>query len=383
MSQQNDFDKFDPKYDEELNLKLGQVERHHHSHSSHQNEKNSENKGRKIVIGILSAFLILVILSVIAVAATFFVLKNNGDKQLHNYKNVSISTIDNAHSSDNGKTVTYNGKKYKFNENIATFAFLGVDKEELVDVQDFSGKAGQADTIILLTLDTENGSAKMISVPRDTIAEVDTYSYDGSFVGTKKMQLCLSYSYGDGKKTSCENTITAVSRLLYGIPINSYAALDINGIPILNDAVGGVTVTSIETIEQFVTGQTYNLKGQQAISYIQARTHDQNGAYNRVQRQMQYISAFTKQAVNKTVSDFGTVKKLYNTAMPYAYTNVTLSQATYLATSMISKGVTGFSQTMTIPGESKMDDKNVFVEYIVDDTALYEMILNIYYTQIN
>ena len=55
--------------------------------------------------------------------------------------------------------------------------------------------------------------------------------------------LGLAYAYGNGKDTSCQYMVDAVSRLFYGIPVNGYAAFNMETIAALNDAVGGVTVT--------------------------------------------------------------------------------------------------------------------------------------------
>lgn len=78
-------------------------------------------------------------------------------------------------------------------------------------------------------------------------------------LGTEKQQICLSYSYGDGKESSCENTVNSVQRLFYNIPINTYFSLDLDGISALNDSVGGVDVVSPETIGEFVEEKAITL----------------------------------------------------------------------------------------------------------------------------
>lgn len=77
------------------------------------------------------------------------------------------------------------------------------------------------------------------------MVDIDLYTVGGEFVRTENMQLCLAYAYGDGGTSSCENVTTAISRILANVPVEKYFALDLSGIAPLNDAVGGVTVTSL------------------------------------------------------------------------------------------------------------------------------------------
>ena len=63
--------------------------------------------------------------------------------------------------------------------------FLGVDKEAFEEggtVGD--GKAGQADALFLLVLDTKTGKSRLIAISRDTMTDVNVYSDLGNFIGT-------------------------------------------------------------------------------------------------------------------------------------------------------------------------------------------------------
>ena len=90
----------------------------------------------------------------------------------------------------------------------------------------------------------------------------------------EKQQICLAYAYGDGKEKSCENVLASVRRLFYNVPINTYFALDLDGISELNDAVDGVDVTSPETIATFEEGKDYHLVGMEAESFVRTRRMD-------------------------------------------------------------------------------------------------------------
>ena len=68
----------------------------------------------------------------------------------------------------------------------------------------------------------------------------------GEPAGTFTGQLALAHTYGSGEEDSCENTVLAVSNLLYGMEIDHYVSLTMDGVALLNDLVGGVTVEVLD-----------------------------------------------------------------------------------------------------------------------------------------
>ena len=134
------------------------------------------------------------------------------------------------------------------------------------------GENGQADALVFVVLDSESGKVLFVNISRDSMVEVNKYNVKGQYLGTEEMQVCLSYAYGDGKEQSCMNTVESVSRLMYGMPIHAYAAIDYEGIEVLNDVFGGVTAQVLEDLT-FVNpalqeGKIVTLDGQQAHSYV-------------------------------------------------------------------------------------------------------------------
>ena len=117
--------------------------------------------------------------------------------------------------------VRYNGIHYRYNEDILTFLFLGIDRMgEVTPVAD-GMDGGQSDAIFLLALNPHKKEAAVIGIPRDTMTEVETYSRSGSYTGTMKTQLCLQHGYGDGAQLSCERSVEAVSGLFYGLAMGT------------------------------------------------------------------------------------------------------------------------------------------------------------------
>mgnify|MGYP002588443574 CR=1 FL=1 len=124
---------------------------------------------------------------------------------------------------------------------------MGVDRDKINTDEEYLKKhgAGQSDTLFLAAVNTSTGKISLINVPRDIMAYVKTYDENGKYSGRKLRQLCLAYAYGDGKAKSCKNAVDAVSKVLYGIPIDSYMSINLSAISVLNDAVGGVNVQVI------------------------------------------------------------------------------------------------------------------------------------------
>mgnify|MGYP001718301415 FL=1 len=94
--------------------------------------------------------------------------------------------------------------------------------------------------------------------------------------------------------TSCQYMVDAVSNLFYGMPINGYVALNMNAVGMINDAVGGVTVTVPEDMTQvdpsFAEGAMVTLTGDQALKFTRYRDTEKDFSNNsRMERQKQYL----------------------------------------------------------------------------------------------
>ena len=287
---------------------------------------------------------------------------------------------------EDGEYITYKGEKYVYNENITSVLCMGVDKREIADEDVTIGTAGQADMLMLAILDTESGKVNLWNISRDSMTDVDIYNVDGEYVRTEKLQACLAFAYGDGYHKSCENTVKAVSRLLYGMPIQSYAVLDMAAIRPLNDAIGGVEVVIHEDDilpPRFKAGTTVLLQGNDVVAYVQSRRTEMpneriDSNNNRMARQKQYMMNFIQKVMEKTKEDVSTPLNLYNIVKKndHIITNLDTSKIAYLTTQAAK---VNFSEDSfrTVPGEVVAGEEHA--EYHVDDEALYQMILDTFY----
>lgn len=361
----------------------------HHRHGSnhtHRQKKGAGNKKSKILKRVLLGILIFLIIAVAALFAAYKISKYLGKKDfLKNNENVSIDTIDDAETEDDGLTVIYNGKKYTYNKNLISIVFLGIDKSELGT--ETAGSGGQADAVYIFTYNINNGECCLIPVSRETMTDVRLYSASGKEMGLENMQLCLAYGYGDGKELSCNNTLESLSRIFYNLPFTSYVSINWDAIGPLNDAIGGVTLTSLEDISTdrstIQKGDTVSLMGNDAWSYVKYRdTSKLESNASRLNRQKQYINAYMSKLIPMAKQDFTVITDIINTADDYMYSNLTTNQLVYIASEILpnvysSKDITFVS----IDGKTKQGE--TYAEFYPDETSLYETILNIFYEKEN
>lgn len=340
-----------------------------------KHEKKKKHTFLKIMIGILIFILFLMICLLIA----FFILRYQGKQALLDNGELNIQTIDEADSKNNGQTIIYNGKTYLYNPYVTSILFMGVDKENLELEDDIVGTGGQADALYLLSYDISDGDVKIISFSRDTLVDVNIFSANGNYIGIENTQLCLAYAYGDGKELSAENVVTSLQRIIYNIPINSYFVMDLSAIQVLNDDIGGVTLTPLFTFGDFVEGEKITLNGEQAETYVRIRDVsllDSN--VGRMERQQQYITSFANQIVPAVQNDISIPLNLYNDVKDYIVTNLTPSKITYLASS-IATSYNGL-EIINVPGSIIASEEDGKAQFIPDETKLYEILLDTFYT---
>lgn len=356
----------------------------HHEKKHNRKKDRREGRSRRLL-----RTLGIILLVIILIAAAFVLVMGFRGKKSAIGSTVAREEVkgpDDARLGDGGKTVVYKGNTYCYNTHISTILCIGIDKEEYNETGTY-GKGGQADTLFLIAYDNENGKSVMIPISRNTMAQIDEYNEDGTYWRQNKIQIALAYAYGDGREKSCENVAKAVSRLLYGMPVNDYITLDLSAIASLNDAVGGVPVTVLEDMTQYdpvlKEGAQITLKGQQAVSYVRSRKTEgydlkvDNNA-PRMERQKQYLDSFLNQAVIQTKKDLVLPLNLYRLVKEDMITSITPSEVMYYARMVKSRGVD--NSIVSIPGKAR---KGEYTEVYVDDDSLYQIILDTFYKKVS
>lgn len=344
---------------------------------------SKNRKGKKALIITLCSFTALLLAAVITATSIWLSGKNDMTQD-----GVEIDPADSINVQiDEGDTVIYEGKKYKFNNNITTVLCMGIDNaKNKIGGEYITGRAGQADAIYLIAVDTATGKTTVLGIPRDSMVDVDIYTASGTFAKTQKSQICLAYAYGDGKDKSAQNTAKSVSRLLYGMPVNSYFAVDDKSIPVLHNAVGPITVTPNETIkngvDDFKKGVPVTLTGNNVFRYLQTRTDTvENASLLRLERQTDYLKKYTSAVITKSKKDFLFPVKLYNKVTKNAVTDLDVGKVTYLATTVLRKRENITVDFVNIPGEQKKGNNNL-AEFTPNENELFEAVLNIFYKEV-
>lgn len=349
--------------------------------------KKKKKSGLKIfgiVMGVIAAILVLC-------TATVLIFNQVGKSIMHDYDDMSIEPpveqIESVESIENdGKTIKYNGETYVFNDQIATVTLLGIDIKE-DDNNPAVGTNGQADAIYIAVIDTRNDKVSILGVSRDTIVDVNVYNESGGFVRTEPMQICLAHAYGDGAHTSCENMMTSLQRLFYGMQYDTYFSINQDALATLTDAVGGVTLTSDTDFYSYyygrtiTKGETVTIYGNDAKKYLRARDLEELDSNNdRMGRQIQFMTAFLAQVWDSVKSKPSTIVDLYNTIDDNSTTNLTPSKMTYLASTAISS-LDSYKDVDFVSIQGTVE-KGEYAEFYPDEDKLMQTMLDLFYIKL-
>lgn len=164
---------------------------------------------------------------------------------------------------------------------------IGTD-DDLTARQEEEGYVGRADTLMILSLNPQTHSTKMVSIPRDTY----------TFIKGQSSPDKINHSYAFG---GIELTVDTVQSYL-NLPIDYYAAVNMDGLANLIDAIGGIEVTSPLTFEYrnttFKKGETRHVNGVKALNFARMRYDDPQGEIGRQNRQKIVIKAIVDKVLS-------------------------------------------------------------------------------------
>ena len=280
--------------------------------------------------------------------------------------------------------VKYHDTIYEYNEDIMTFLVMGIDKDSDAVKAEEGTDGGQADALFLVVMDPQDKTIKVIGINRNTMTDIDLYDEEGGYISTTKAQIAVQHGFGDGLEESCEYQRKVVSNLFYNLPIHGYAAVNMSAIPTINDTVGGIKVTVLEDMtaidDDFVKDEQVHLIGEEAFWYVKYRDTDVFGSADmRLQRQEQYLNGFINAARRAVKKDATVVLDLYRSISRQMVTDISLDKAVYLA-SIVSDYRFDADCFYTLDGETVMGKQ--FEDFYPDEEALYELIINIFYKEI-
>lgn len=334
-------------------------------------KKRNKNRRKRIAA-------VLVICGVLAVVAVFAAGIWKQQRKAHmETDGASVSSEENTSES-----ITYKGKTYVYNDHLSNYLFMGIDTKGDMETAE-SGNAGQADAVFLVSVDRVTKEMQVISIPRDTMTEIEMFSVSRKSLGLMENHINLQYAQGDGKTESCELMETAVSKLLGGIPVHGYCSVNMDGIPVMTEAAGNVQVVipdnSLEEVNpEFTEGAEVTLTKDNVEQFVRYRnTGREQSALVRQDRQKIFIEAYMKKAQEQYAKDASFVTGLYESMKPYMVTNI----GNDLFVKLLSAAQEGKSSVHTLPGKGAQGE--YFDEYRVDEEALQEMIISVFYREDN
>ena len=293
-------------------------------------------------------------------------------------------TSSGSSSGEDRMTVRYNGQWYQLRDDVDTMLIMGIDQtEEIISTEETYVNEGRSDFLLLLVIDRKAETCRALHINRDAMAEIPRLGVNGQKVGTITGQLALSHTFGSGGLDSCMNTLEAVEGFLYDTPINHCMSLTMDAVRILNDEVGGVTLTVLDDFgnidEALVKGKEVTLQGEQALRYVRARSGMEDSSnLRRMERQRQYMQALYKKLEEKLSSD------------EQFSLDVLLALSEYLVSDCTINDLAAFADTLRryelesiepIKGESVRGEK--YMEFYPDEDALEKQIIDLFYEPID
>ena len=276
------------------------------------------------------------------------------------------------------KTIERDGVAYFPRQDVTVVMVLGIDQYGPVKSSDSYRNTGSADSVMLLVFDETEENCTVVYLNRDTMVDVDVLGISGEYVGTTNAQLALAHTYGSGLEDSCENVKNTLMNFLHGLTVDYYVAMNMDAIPILNDAVGGVTVTVTEDfsmVNPSITMGEVTLRGDQVLDYVRTRKDvgDQKNV-TRMQRQEQYVDAFLEVLYEKTKTDATFLLSVYEDVSPYIVTDCSVNTL-----SAMLERYADFTIMDAVTPEGKNEVVDGHYQFYADEEKLDKLILDVFY----
>lgn len=277
------------------------------------------------------------------------------------------------------KTITRDGIDYFPRQDVTIMMVLGIDQFGPVESSHYYRNNGSADSIMLLVFDETARDCTVLYLNRDTMLNMDVLGVRGEYAGTTFGQLALAHTYGTGLEDSCQNVKNTLMNYIHGLTIDYYVAMNMDAIPILNDAVGGVTVTvedDFSKVNPSITMGEVTLQGDQVIDYVRTRKDvgDQKNV-TRMERQREYVDGFLKKLVEIERGDLDFIVRLYGQVAPYIVTDCSV---TTLSNMLDRYAQFDLKEVVTPEGENRIEDGHY--AFYADEEKLDELIVRLIYS---
>ena len=277
----------------------------------------------------------------------------------------------------------YNGQPYEFNPALSVLLITGVDDYAITEERAYRTQS-QSDLLLVAVFDSDSETCRILQLNRDTMVNDPVLSTSDRLLGLTTEQLAFASTYGSTPQSSAENTVYAVSSLLYGTPIDNYFVFTMEAIAPLNDLVGGVTVDIVDDFsgedDTLVMGETVTLLGEHAEKYVRARYRMADDPSNiaRMQRQSDYILKLVDKYTEAVREDSGFLLTAYDEIADCLVTDCSVDDLLAYGERFSNYELT---EIVTPEGEAVKGEK--YIEFYVDEQALQQLVLDWFYIPVN
>ena len=267
---------------------------------------------------------------------------------------------------ETAETMEVDGVTYRRRTDLTTILVMGIDHDSEVEAEG-SYQGGQADFQRLIVIDSKGKTVRQLGML-------------GNPVGTTQMQISLAHGFGDGKEESCGYARDAVSRLLQGENIDFYLAMSLDGISVLNDLAGGVTVTLEDDFSAadpaMTKGATLTLQGDQAEIFVRRRMDIGEGTNEaRMVRQEEYLAQLSAQLESRVQQDQQFTAQVYDALQPYLVTDLAKGQ---LVNEVWAAKDDTVEPAIALEGEHKVAEDG-FTEFYPTEASIQKAVLTLFW----
>ena len=288
-------------------------------------------------------------------------------------------------SEDSGALVLYEGTWYAPRSDVETVLVLGLDRSEREGIG-MTGSYAQSDLMLLLEIDRTSETCRVIHLNRDTMATIQDFDRYGRPTGTYTAQLTLAYAhaqaYTGNDTTACMSAVKAVSELLYGVEIDHYVTLTMDGLMELNDLAGGVEVEIRDDFSAvdptLVQGERVTLLGEHALNYVRTRWYvGESTNLERMERQREYLLALREKLSLLAEQDEEFILSSLMKVNDYMDSDCTIQQLSALA-----EDIRAYPIERYVSPEGRAEQAGDVMEFYVEENALQKLVIEDFYAPV-
>ncbi|MGW2087384.1 LCP family protein [Streptomyces sp. NPDC001880] len=158
------------------------------------------------------------------------------------------------------------------------------------------------DTLMLVHLSADKERASIVSLPRDSYAEVPEHTDRNTGEQHAAHPQKLNAAYAEGGPSLTVRTVEHMT----GVKVDHYLEVDFTSFMKTVDTLGGVKICTARPMKDSYTGLdlaagTHELDGGQALQYVRSRHIDGASDLGRMQRQQKFLASLIKQATSSGV----------------------------------------------------------------------------------